>query len=118
LRALTGPPMTLGNMRALGVHRLVAYCLNPSCRHTTLIDVSSYPAETEVPSLGRRAVCGKCGGRRFDVRPNSKVQFRRDVGMRWQRRTLGAGGRSGGRAVSSSRSVVAGSSSARIRNAQ
>jgi hypothetical protein len=23
-----GPPMTLGNMRALGVHRLVAYCLN------------------------------------------------------------------------------------------
>jgi hypothetical protein len=24
--------MTLGNMRHLGVHRLVAYCLNPSCR--------------------------------------------------------------------------------------
>jgi hypothetical protein len=24
--------MTLGNMRRLGVHQLVAYCLNPSCR--------------------------------------------------------------------------------------
>jgi hypothetical protein len=28
-----GPPMTLGNMRHLGVHRSVAYYLNPSCRH-------------------------------------------------------------------------------------
>jgi len=28
-----GDPMTLGNMRRLGVQRLVAYCLNPLCRH-------------------------------------------------------------------------------------
>jgi hypothetical protein len=28
-----GEPMTLGNMRQLGVQRLVAYCLNPSCGH-------------------------------------------------------------------------------------
>ena len=38
-----GPPMTLANMRELGVHNLIAYCLNNSCRHTALIDVSSYP---------------------------------------------------------------------------
>jgi hypothetical protein len=25
-----GPPMTLGNMRRQGVHRLIAYCLNES----------------------------------------------------------------------------------------
>ena len=43
--------MTLGNMRELGVHHLVAYCLNDACRHTALIDVSSYPAETEVPLI-------------------------------------------------------------------
>ena len=42
-----GPPMTLGNMRDLGVHRLVASCLNDACRHVALIDVSAYPAETE-----------------------------------------------------------------------
>ena len=53
-----GPPMTLGNMRGLGVQRLVAYCLNDACRHTALIDVSSYPADTAVPSFQRRAVCG------------------------------------------------------------
>jgi hypothetical protein len=30
---------------------LIAYCLNPACRHMALIDVSNYPAETEVPSF-------------------------------------------------------------------
>jgi hypothetical protein len=44
-----GPAMTLGNMRDLGVQRLVAYCLNDACRHEGLIDVSKYPADTEVP---------------------------------------------------------------------
>jgi hypothetical protein len=28
------PPMTLGNMPELGVHHLIAYCLNDACRHT------------------------------------------------------------------------------------
>jgi hypothetical protein len=65
---LAGPPMTLGNMRELGAQRLIASCLNDACRHTALIDLSSYQAETEVPSFGRRAKCGK----RVDVRPNWK----------------------------------------------
>ena len=39
-----GPPMTLGNMRELGVQRwMLTTC---SCRYTALIDVSSHPAET------------------------------------------------------------------------
>jgi hypothetical protein len=42
-----GPPMTLGNMRELGVQNLVASCLNDACRHVGLIDASYYPAETE-----------------------------------------------------------------------
>jgi hypothetical protein len=71
-----GPPMTLGNMRELGVQRLVAHCLNPSCRHEGLIDVSNYPAETEVPWFSKKVVCAKCGarGRHIDVRPNWKEQ--------------------------------------------
>jgi hypothetical protein len=40
--ALHGPPMTLGNMRALGVQNLIASCLNDACRHQALIDVSKY----------------------------------------------------------------------------
>jgi hypothetical protein len=27
-----GPPMTLGNMRELGMHHLIASCLNHACR--------------------------------------------------------------------------------------
>ena len=68
--------MTLGNMRELGVQRLVASCLNDACRHVALIDVSAYPAEMEVPSFRPRVKCGKCGsrGNKIDVRPNWKEQ--------------------------------------------
>ena len=33
-----GPPMDLANMRRQGVHHLIAYSLNDSCRHQALID--------------------------------------------------------------------------------
>jgi hypothetical protein len=69
-----GPPMTLANMRELGVHRLIAYCLNDACRHSALIDVSGYPGETEVPWFCPRVKCGKCGSKNVDVRPNWKEQ--------------------------------------------
>jgi transposase len=74
----TYPPgrrMTLGNMRDLGgVQNLIASCLNDACRHTALIDVWSYPAETEIPYFRRHVVCAKCGsrGNKIDVRPNWK----------------------------------------------
>jgi hypothetical protein len=32
--------MTLGNMRELGVHHLIADCLNDAYRHQAVIDVS------------------------------------------------------------------------------
>jgi hypothetical protein len=68
--------MTLGNMRALKVQRLIASCLNPSCRHSALIDVSKYPDDADVPSFASKVVCAKCGarGRQIDVRPNWKEQ--------------------------------------------
>jgi hypothetical protein len=71
-----GPPMTLGNMRALGVQRLVASCLNDACRHTALIDVSKFADDVEVPSLAQKIVCAKCSacGPHLEVRPNWKEQ--------------------------------------------
>jgi hypothetical protein len=62
------PLMTLGNMRVQGVRKLIACCLNDACRHDALIDVSGYPDTIEIQSW--RAKCGKCGGKRVDVRPN------------------------------------------------
>jgi hypothetical protein len=66
--------MTLGNMREQDVRHLIAYCLNDASGHQALIDVSSYPGDTEVPWFGGKVVCAKCGarGRRIDVRPNWK----------------------------------------------
>jgi hypothetical protein len=69
-----GLTMTLGNMRELGVHHLIAYCLNDACQHSALIDVSNYPAETKVPSSQRHAKCGKCGGKRVDARKRVDVR--------------------------------------------
>ena len=71
-RLVVVPPMALGNMRQLGAQNLIASCLNDACRHTALIDVSHYPAETEVSSFRSRVACAKCGsrGNKIDVRPN------------------------------------------------
>ena len=71
-----GPAMTLGNMRELGVKRLIASCLNDACRHRGLVDVSGYPADTEVPWFRSRVKSAKCGsrGNKIDVRPNWKEQ--------------------------------------------
>jgi hypothetical protein len=61
--------MTLGNMRQLGVQRLIASCLNDACRHQGLVDVSGNPADTEVPWFRSRVKCAKCGsrGNKIDV---------------------------------------------------
>ena len=55
---------------------MLAHCLNPACRQEGLIDVSKFPAETEVPWFASKIVCAKCGarGRHIDVRPDWKVQ--------------------------------------------
>ena len=68
-----GPAMTLGNMRQVGVERLIASYLDDACR---LVDVSGYPADTEVPWFRSRVKCAKCGGRgnKIDMRPNWKEQ--------------------------------------------
>jgi hypothetical protein len=66
--------MTLANMRCLGVQHLIACCLDDASRHAALIDVSSYPDDTEIPLFLRRAKCGKCGGRDMEMRRNWKEQ--------------------------------------------
>ena len=69
------PAMTLANTVSLAS----TISLHPACdacRHTALINVSIYPAETEVPAFRSRVKCAKCGsrGNKIDVRPNWKEQ--------------------------------------------
>jgi hypothetical protein len=35
-----GDPMTLGNMRKLGVHHLIASCLNEACPHQAVVQAT------------------------------------------------------------------------------
>src|SRR5262252_7701082 len=53
-----GPPLILGHARARRA-AAAASCLNDACRHEGLIDVSKFPADTEVPSFAGKAVCAK-----------------------------------------------------------
>jgi hypothetical protein len=69
-----GPPMTLGNVRELGVRGLAVSCLNHACRHEAVISVDDYADDIEVPSFRPRMKCGKRGGKNIDVRPNWKEQ--------------------------------------------
>src|SRR5262245_34988762 len=70
------PPMTLGNMRHLGVQHLIATCLSDACRHQGLIDVSKYTDDTEVPWFASKIVRAKCGarGRYIDVRASREAE--------------------------------------------
>ena len=67
-----GLPVTLGNMRQLGVRGLLVLCLNPQCRHEETMSVDDYPDAIELPSFAPRMACSRCGGKRITVRPNWK----------------------------------------------
>jgi hypothetical protein len=67
MNAAVSEPMTLGNMRANGVHTLAVYC---RCNHDAILDAASYPDEMPVPAFGPRMVCTVCGAIGADVRPN------------------------------------------------
>ena len=67
----TGSPMTVGNLRQLGVRGLLACCLNPQCAHEETFGVDDYADQIELPSFSPRMVCSNCGGK-VEVRPNWK----------------------------------------------
>jgi hypothetical protein len=74
--------MTLGNMRELGVRRLVVSCLNPKCRHERVISVDDYADDVPVPWFGPCMVCTACGMIGADARANWKEQPTRPTSLR------------------------------------
>jgi hypothetical protein len=81
-----GDPMTLGNMRELGVRGLAVYCLNPNCLHQTVISADDYADDVAVPWFGQQMVCTACGTIGADARPNWLEQPVQPslVGKEWQ----------------------------------
>lgn len=64
------PPMTLGNMRALGIRRIDAYCEAPQCWHSAVVDVDHLPDDLPVPNVALRLRCSACGSKRVQTRPD------------------------------------------------
>lgn len=61
-------PMTLGNMRQLGVRSLDVTC--SACRHEVVLNVDAWPDHMPVPAFGPRMACTRCGNVGADARPN------------------------------------------------
>ena len=70
--------MTLGNVRANGVHTLAVWCLGRSCNHFRILDVSNYCDETSVLAFGPRLRCERCGHLGADARPNWNERDKRE----------------------------------------
>jgi hypothetical protein len=64
-------PMTLGNMRANGVHTLAVWCCGRGWSHQSVLDVSGYIDDLPMPAFSPRMVCTVCGAIGADARPNS-----------------------------------------------
>jgi hypothetical protein len=77
-------PMTLGNMRANGVHSLAASCR--LCHHEAIISAAPWPDDVPVPTFGPRMVCTRCGIVGADARPNWREQPARESlsGVQWR----------------------------------
>ncbi len=67
MRSKLGPPMTLANMRANGVHAVTATC--EACSHQADVNIDALPETLTVPEAGRRLRCSQCGGRTISTRP-------------------------------------------------
>jgi hypothetical protein len=77
-------PMTLGNMRELGVRSLDVSCWN--CQHRAVLSADRWPDNVAVPTFGPRMVCTTCGIVGADARPNWQEQPPREslTGVQWR----------------------------------
>lgn len=65
-------PMTLADMRGLGVRSVDAYCQAPSCGHSATILVDALSPATFVPDVALRLRCSACGSKKVYTRPSWK----------------------------------------------
>jgi hypothetical protein len=61
--------ITLGEMRSSGLRRLLVYCGDYKCAHSTKISAEQWPDHVRLSDLEARLVCKACGKRGADVRP-------------------------------------------------
>ncbi|MDA9469636.1 MULTISPECIES: hypothetical protein [unclassified Bradyrhizobium] len=64
-----GRPMkiTFGEMREMGLRGVLVYC---HCGHNLAVSADRWPDDIRLSDVEPRFVCGGCGNRGADVRPN------------------------------------------------
>ena len=66
----TFEPVTMGDIRAHGVTRLLVYCESLWCHHCATLDADWLPDDVILLDLNRRMICTACGSIGADVRPD------------------------------------------------
>jgi hypothetical protein len=66
------PPtkITFGEMRASGVRDVPVYCRDHHCSHHIRISTDLWPDHLRLSEIEDRFVCGVCGKRGADIRPD------------------------------------------------
>lgn len=62
--------ITFGEMREMGVRGVLVYCLNRFCSHSIALNADRWPDELRLSDVEPRFVCGACGKRGAEVRPD------------------------------------------------
>lgn len=62
--------ITFGQMRSSGVRRVLVYCADFKCSHSTEMSADQWPDNVRLSDIEPRFTCQACGKRGADVRPN------------------------------------------------
>jgi hypothetical protein len=62
--------ITFGEMRAAGVRGVLVYCTDYRCSHSIALAADQWGDDLRLSDIEPRFVCGACGKRGADVRPN------------------------------------------------
>jgi hypothetical protein len=62
--------ITFAAMREQGVRGLLVYCSDYTCSHSLTISGDRWPDDARLSDIEPRFVCGACGKRGTDVRPD------------------------------------------------
>ena len=62
--------ITFADMRAQGVRGLLIYCADYRCSHSIAISGDHWPDDIRLSDIEPQFICGTCGKRGADVRPD------------------------------------------------
>jgi hypothetical protein len=62
--------ITFGEMREMSVRGVLVYCANYRCSHSVALSAERWPDNLRLSDIEPRFVCGSCGRRGADVRPD------------------------------------------------